>query len=156
MYIRKNYPKGALLNSLQRIRLILWQLQEYSPGVFNYWSYKAVSNILWLGLMSARRTSLEFLMHRGGDWLFWLCSRVNTPSQILRNINSEKFKGFDALDNNSACTDGAPGATIIIKKVNRHGFTFSWIKAHVVAVRKALDIIHNTIQIWWRVSRDDF
>ena len=72
---------------------------------------------------------------------------VNTPSQILRNINSEKFKGFDALDNNSAYTDGAPSATIIIKKVNRHGFTFSWIKAHVVAVRKALDIIHNTIQI---------
>ena len=64
---------------------------------------------------------------------------VNTPSQILRNINSEKFKGFDALDNNSACTDGAPGATIIFKKVNRHGFTFSWIKGHVVAVRKALD-----------------
>ena len=51
------------------------------------------------------------------------------------------------LDNNSACTDGAPGATIIIKKVNRHGFTFSWIKVHVVAVRKALDIIHYTIQI---------
>ena len=23
---------------------------------------------------------------------------VNTLSQILRNINSEKFKGFDALD----------------------------------------------------------
>ena len=58
---------------------------------------------------------------------------VNTLSQILRNINSEKFKGFDALDNNSACTDGAPGATIIIKNVNRHGFTFSWIKAHIVA-----------------------
>ena len=56
---------------------------------------------------------------------------MNTPSQILRNINSEKFKGFDALDNNSACTDGAPGATIIIKKVNRHGFTFSWIKATI-------------------------
>ena len=76
-------------------------------------------------------------MHRGDDWL------VNTPSQILRNVNSEKFKGFDALDNNSACTDGAPGATtcIVIKKVNRHGFTFSWIKAHVIAVRKALDII---------------
>ena len=50
---------------------------------------------------------------------------VNTPSQILRNINSEKFEGFDALDNNSACAGGAPGATIIIKKVNRHGFTFS-------------------------------
>ena len=48
---------------------------------------------------------------------------------------------------NSACTDAAPDATIIIKKVNRHGFTFSWIKAHVVAVGKALDIIHNTIQI---------
>ena len=72
---------------------------------------------------------------------------VNTPSQILRNINCEKFKGFDALDNNSACTDGAPGATIITKKVDRHGFIFSWIKAHVVAGRKALDIIHNTIQI---------
>ena len=72
---------------------------------------------------------------------------MNTSSQILRNVNSKKFKGFDTLDNNSACIDGAPGATIIIKKVNRHGFTFSWIKAHVVAVRKALDIIHNTIQI---------
>ena len=72
---------------------------------------------------------------------------VNTPSQILRNINSEKFNGFDALDNNSAFTDAAPDATIIIKKVNRHGFTFSWIKANVVAVGKALDIIHNTIQI---------
>ena len=72
---------------------------------------------------------------------------MNTPSQILRNINSVKFKGFDALDNNAACTDGASGVTIIIKKVNRHGFTFSWIKPHVVAVRKALDIIHNTIQI---------
>ena len=58
---------------------------------------------------------------------------VNTLSQILRNINSEKFKGFDALDNNSACTDGAPGATIIIKNVNRYGFTFSWIEAHIVA-----------------------
>ena len=75
---------------------------------------------------------------------------MNTPSQILRNINSEKFKGFDALDNNSACTDGAPGATIIIKKVNRHGFTFGWIKAHVVVVRKARDIIHNTIQIQFK------
>ena len=40
------------------------------------------------------------------------------------------------LNNNSAYTDGAPGATIIIKKVNCDGFTFSWIKAHVVAVRK--------------------
>ena len=58
---------------------------------------------------------------------------MNTPSKILRNINSEKFKGFDALDNNSACTDGAPDSTIIIKKVNRHGFTFSWIKANVIA-----------------------
>ena len=72
---------------------------------------------------------------------------VNTPSQILRNENSEKFKGFDALDNNSACTDGAPGTTIIIKKVNRHGLIFSWIKAHVAEVRKALGIIHNKIQI---------
>ena len=58
---------------------------------------------------------------------------MNTLSQILRNINSEKFKGFDALDNKSVCTDGAPSATIIIKKVNRHGFTFSWIKANVIA-----------------------
>ena len=57
---------------------------------------------------------------------------VITPSQILRNMNSEKFKGFDALDNNSACRDGVPSATIIIKKVNHHGFTFGWIKAHVV------------------------
>ena len=72
---------------------------------------------------------------------------VNTPSQILRTINSEKFKGFDALDNNSACNDGAPGATIILKQVHRHGFTYSWIKSHVVAVRKVLDIIHNTIHI---------
>ena len=92
--------------------------------------------------MSTRRTSLEATIG-----FFDYVVTVNTPSQILRNINSEKFKGFDALDNNSACTDGAPGATIIIKKVNRHGFAFSWIKAHVVAVRKALDIIHNTIQI---------
>ena len=61
--------------------------------------------------------------------------------------NSKKFKGFDALDNNSACADGAPGATTIIKKVNRHGLTLSWIKAHVVTVRKTLNIIHNTIQI---------
>ena len=52
---------------------------------------------------------------------------VITPSQILRNMNSEKFKGFDALDNNSACRDGVPSATIIIKKVNCHGFTFGWI-----------------------------
>ena len=68
---------------------------------------------------------------------------VNTPSQILRSVNSEKFKGFNALDNNCACTNVTPGPTtcIIIKKVNRHGFTVSWIKAHVVAVRKALDII---------------
>ena len=58
---------------------------------------------------------------------------VITQSQILGNINSTKFKGFDALDNNSACTDRVPSATIIIKKVNRHGFTFGWIKAHVVA-----------------------
>ena len=58
---------------------------------------------------------------------------MNTPSQILRNINSEKFKGFDALDNNYACTDGAPVEIIIINKGNRHGFTFSWIKAHVIA-----------------------
>ena len=72
---------------------------------------------------------------------------MNSPSQIFRNINSKKFKGFDALDNNSACADGAPGATIIIKKVNRHGFTFNWIKAHVVAVRKTLNIVHNTIPI---------
>ena len=57
----------------------------------------------------------------------------NTLNQILRNITSEKFKGFDALNNNSACTDGAPNEIIIIKKVNRHGFTFSWIKAHVIA-----------------------
>ena len=81
---------------------------------------------------------------------------MNSPSQIFRNINSEKFKQFDALDNNSARADGAPGATIIIKKVNRHSFTFSWIKAHVVVVRKTLNIVHNTIQIRWRVSRDDF
>jgi len=72
---------------------------------------------------------------------------VNSPSQIFRNINSEKFKGFDALDNNSACADGAPGSTIVIKKVNSHGLTVSWIKAHVVAVRITLNIIHNTIQI---------
>ena len=72
---------------------------------------------------------------------------MNSPSQIFRNINSEKFKGLDGLDNNSACADGTPGATIIIKKVDRHGFTFSWIKVHVVAVRKTLNIVHNTIQI---------
>ena len=72
---------------------------------------------------------------------------MNPPSQIFRNINSEKFKGFDALDNNSTCADEAPGAAIIIKKVNRHGFTLSWIKAHDIAVRKTLNVIHNTIQI---------
>ena len=72
---------------------------------------------------------------------------MNSPSQILRHINSEKFKGFDALDNNSTCANATQGTTIIINKVNRYGFTFSWIKAHVVAVREILNIVHNTIQI---------
>ena len=50
---------------------------------------------------------------------------MSSPSQIFRNINSQEFKGSDALDNNSACADGAPGATIVIKKVNRHGQSFT-------------------------------
>ena len=57
----------------------------------------------------------------------------NILSQILRNMNSEKYKGFDAVDNNSTCTDCAPVTIIIIKKVNRHSLTFSWIKANVIA-----------------------
>ena len=57
----------------------------------------------------------------------------NILSQILRNMNFERYKGFDAVDNNSTCTDCAPVAIIIIKKVNRHSLTFSWIKANVIA-----------------------
>ena len=76
---------------------------------------------------------------------------VITPSQILRNMNSEKFKGFDALDNNSACRDGVPSATIIIKKVNHHGFTFGWIKAHVVTTTIMLasfSASQHNINLW--------
>ena len=50
---------------------------------------------------------------------------MSSPSQVFRNINSEELKGFDALDNNSACADGALGATIIIKKVDRYGQSFT-------------------------------
>ena len=70
--------------------------------------------------MSTRRTSLEATIG-----FFDNVVTVNTPSQILRNINSDKFKGFDALDDNSGCTDGAPSATIISKKVNRHGLNLA-------------------------------